>query len=250
MDRRRYATLLAFRVMLVVLALLTAARAFHESAGGPMPWFLAMLFAISAALLQILPLVVPSGRKRSVVYSLGGGFFLAGMFLLPPGPLVLSVAFAVSLASLVAAARPYRQLSQLAVSVLSFGGAALVFHLGPRAADPGTPTLERSGIEFLIMAGALAALLLLKSVELRLERGPSTPHWGAFQKEALIEALLALVLGTTITVLVRTHVAYLGLVYAQLGATWWFLHEYRRRVRMLEARASEPAAGERRRVAA
>src|SRR5262245_30968022 len=249
MNRRAYLALLGYRVFLVVFALLVAARALNEPVGGATPWFLSMLFAVSAALLHILPLIVPAGRSRSVVYSLGNAFFLAGMFLLPAGPLVLSVGFAVSLASLVAASRPHRQLGRLAMSVLAFGGAALYFHLGPRAADPGTPTLARSVLELLIMAGALIALLLLRSIELRLERGEATPHWGAFQPDVLVEGALTVALGTTITVLARTHIAYLGLIYMQVGATWWFLQRYRARIRRLEA-AAPHATGERRRVAA
>jgi hypothetical protein len=248
MDRRRYLSLLAFRVALMVLALLTAARALHEQGGGAKPWFLAALFAISAALLQILPVVVPTGRGRSVVYSLGSAFFLAGMFLLPPGPLVITVTFAVALSGLVVATRPYRLVVQLSVAVLSYAGVALLLHLGPHADDPVTPTLERSAVEFLIMAGAVVSQLLFRSVALRIERGDATPHWGAFQRDALIEGSLALALGTTITVLVRNHVAYLGLVYAQVGATWWFLHRYRVHVRKLEGSAVPVA--ERREIAA
>ncbi|HEU4726081.1 MAG TPA: hypothetical protein VFU59_12415, partial [Candidatus Eisenbacteria bacterium] len=56
LNARRYATLAATRVVLVVLALVVAARAAHEFRGTPNVWLVASLFASSAAALFIWPI--------------------------------------------------------------------------------------------------------------------------------------------------------------------------------------------------
>lgn len=209
-----------------------AARAAHELRCDARTWLLAVLFAGSASVLLIRPMVVPT-RRGSAVYSLGPSFLLASMFLLPAGPLVVVVAFAISLAGVVGAARFYRILFDLSLGVLVLGGASLLLHLAPRATDARIPYLQAAGIEALLAASALIAQLLLRSIALRLTRGLETPHWGAFRPQALIEGLYCLVLAVTISLLARLHPALLTLVYAEVGTTMWFLSRYRRRLRDL-----------------
>lgn len=248
MDRRRYFSLLTFRLLLVVLALLMAAWSANSPDGEVKPWLLTTLIAVSATLLQSLPLVVPTGAGKSAVYSLGPAFLLAGMFLLPPALLVLVVMFSLCLAGLLAGTRPYRLVFTLSISILAYVGTAMLFHLSPQASDRAAPALERSALELLIAAAAVITHLLFRSVDVRLERGVETPHWGAFQPQALVEGILCTALALSVTVLARLHIAYLGLIYVQLAATWWFLHRYRMHLRKLDARGS--SATETRQMAA
>src|SRR3989442_1536566 len=139
MDRRRYFISLLFRMSLVVLALMLAVRASYVFEGSLKAWCLAGLFGLSAAALQIRPLLV--------------------------------------------------------------------------------------GIVVLI------AQLLLRSVAIRLERGEESPHWGAFQPQAVTEAIFCLALSVPISVLARIHVALLAVVYLYVGLTWWFMDRFRKHLR-------------------
>jgi hypothetical protein len=221
-----------FRVLVALAALFVAAWAAHELRCAARAWLLAVLFAGSASVLLIRPLVVPT-RRGSAVYSLGPSFLLAGMFLLPAGPLVALVAFSISLAGVVLGARFHRVLFDLSLGVLVYGGASLLLHLTPRPTDGQIPYLTVAGVEALLAAAALIAQLLLRSIALRLTRGMETPHWGAFRAEAVIEGLYCVVLAVTISLLTRLHPALLTLVYAEIGVTIWFLSRYRRRLRDL-----------------
>jgi hypothetical protein len=214
-------------VLAAVIAGAWAAQALHSDAR---TWLLALLFAGSASALFISPMIVPT-RTGSAVYSLGPSFLLASMFLLPAGPLVAVVAFSVSLAGIHAGERFDRLFFDLATSVLVYGGASIALHLAPRAADFGIPYLTVAAVEAMLAAAALVALLLLRSVDLRLRLGAKTPHWGAFRPQAVIEGLYCVALAVTISLLTRLHPALLLLVYAEIGVTMWFLMRYRRRLR-------------------
>jgi hypothetical protein len=169
------------------------------------------------------------------VYSVGPAFFLAGMFLLPPGGLVMAIGFAIALSGIVHGTRAYKTVFQLSTSVLAYGGFALFFRLGPRPSDIMFHPAPRAGLELLISGAAVVALLLLRSVGLRLEHGERAPHWGAFQKNAIFELILCLAFATTITVLTRIHMMLLLVVYVEVGAIWWFLHRYHGYVSWTEA---------------
>ncbi len=221
-------------MFLALAALVVAARAAHDLAHGAGVWFLAMLFAASASALLHWPLVVPH-RSGSAVYTLGASFFLAGMFLLPAGPLVAVVAFSIALAGVVSGTRFHRIIVDLSLGVLLYGGASLLLHLGPRSADTAIPYASLALTEALLAATVVVADLVARSIVLRLERGAETPHWGAFRGAALIEGLYCVVLAVTISVLERLHPALLSLVYVEVGVTCWFLARYRRRVRELVA---------------
>ena len=225
-SARRYFQIVLFRVGLAVLALLTAAWAGNQLREDGPVWLIASIFAASASICLIWPLVVPAENRTMSVYSVGPAFFLAGMFLLPPGLLVLAIAFAVALSGIVHGTRAYRTVFQLSASILAFGGFALFFHLGPQPADFMFHPGPRAGLELLIAAAALVSLLLIRSVALRIEHGEQAPHWGAFQPTAIIEAILCLAFCVTITVLARIHLALLAIVYVEIGAVWWFLHRY------------------------
>ena len=93
MDRRRYVASLLFRLSLIILALLIGVRAIYVAGGSPQSWLFAGLIGVSAAALRIRPLLVPDGTRGRASYSLGSAFFLAGLFLVPAGPLVACVAF-------------------------------------------------------------------------------------------------------------------------------------------------------------
>jgi hypothetical protein len=175
-------------------------------------------------------MVVPT-RRGSSVYSLGSSFLLASMFLLPTGPLVAVVAFSICLAGVYTGARSHRIFFDLSLAVLFYGGASILLHLPPRPTDAQIPHLTLAAIETLLAAGVVIAQLLVRSVALRLARGPETPHWGAFRSQAVIEALYCVVLAVTISLLTRLHPALLILVYAEVGITMWFLSRYRRRLR-------------------
>ncbi len=225
-SARRYIQIVMYRVVLAVLALLLAAWAGNQVGDNGPAWLVTSLFAASASVCLIWPLVVPSDKRAMTVYSVGPAFFLAGMFLLPPGGLVMTIGFAVALAGIVHGTRAYKTVFQLSTSILAYGGFALVFRLGPQPSDFMFHPAPRAGLELLIAGAALVALLLMRSVALRLERGERAPHWGAFQKTAIFESILCLAFSVTITVLARIHLALLLIVYIEIGAIWWFLHRY------------------------
>ena len=242
----RYIQVVVFRVALAIAAILIAAIAGHQrSANGPV-WLIASMLAVGGSACLLWPLIVPARHRAMSVYTVGPAFFLAGMFLVPPGPLVLAIAFAVALSSLVQGTRAYRIVFQLSSYVAVFGGFALVLDLGPRASDFMFQPAPRAGLEFLICAAALIALLIVRSVALRLEQGEEAPHWGAFQGPALVEGALCLIFASTIMVLARIHLAFLGVVAAEIGMIWWFLNRYKD---YAEERRSMPEAGVERRRA-
>jgi len=222
----RYFQIATFRIALAVLAILVAIRALHVVRGDGPVWLVASILASGAAAALIWPLVVPASKRAMSAYSLAHAFFLAGMFLLPPGALVLTIAFAISLAGLVHGARAYRTVFHLSSSMLVFVGFALTFALGPRPSDFMFQPAPRAGLEILIGAAALVALLIVRSVALRLEMGEKAPHWGAFQGPAIFESVLALIFSVSITVMVRIHLALVTVVFAEMGTIWWFLHRY------------------------
>lgn len=242
----RYIQVVGFRVALAVAAILIAAIAGHQRSGNGPVWLLASLLAIGGAACLHWPLIVPARHRAMSVYTVGPAFFLAGMFLLPPGPLVLAIAFAVALTGVLQGTRAYRVVFQLSSLVTVFGGFALVLDLGPRASDFMFQPAPRAGLEFLICAAALVAWLIVRSIALRLEQGDEAPHWGAFQGPALVEGALCLVFASTILVLARIHLAFLGVVAAEIAMIWWFLNRYKD---YAEERRTMPEAGiERRRA--
>ncbi|HEU4334373.1 MAG TPA: hypothetical protein VFT32_07760 [Candidatus Eisenbacteria bacterium] len=227
LEAKRYLTLLIVRVLLVVTALVIAARAAHSFRSVGNVWLLAAIFATSAAAFFIWPILVPSKQRTWRTYSLGPAFFLAGMFLLPPAALVLSIAYAVTLAGIVAGTRGYRILTQLALAVIAYGGFSLVFDLGPRSSDYLLAPAPRAALEVAIAAAASITMLLLRSIVLRLEHGAESPNWGSFQTPALVEGLYCLVLSVALTILTRIHLGLLAVVYLEIGITWWFVRSYR-----------------------
>jgi hypothetical protein len=242
----RYVQVVTFRVVLAVAAILIAARAGHQNTGTGPVWLLASMLAVGGAGCLLWPLVVPARHRAMSVYTVAPAFFLAGMFLLPPAPLVVAIAFAVALAGVVQGTRAYRVVFQLSSSIAVFGGFALALDLGPRPSDFMFQPAPRAGLEFLLSAAALVALLIVRSVALRLEQGEEAPHWGAFQGPALVEAVLCLVFASTVTVLARIHLAFLGVVAVEIAMIWWFLHRY---AGYAEERRTMPEAGiERRRA--
>jgi hypothetical protein len=243
LDRRRYFTSLLFRLLLVLLALMLSVRAIYVLQGGFQAWCLAGLFCITAAALQIRPLIVPSPGKMSAVYTPAPAFFLAALYLIPAGPLVVSIAFAVALSGLITGTRPHKILLQLSITTLAFGACSYYLKLGPRSADPQVPPPELVATELLLGAVVLVAQLLLRSIAIRLERGDETPHWGAFQPQAMVEALYCLALAVPISVLARIHLGLLAVVYLYVGLTWWFMERYRRHVRTLSQDGSVEEQG-------
>jgi hypothetical protein len=233
MDRRRYFASLLFRLTLVVFALLLSVRAIYVAEGGLRAWFLAGLFGMTAALLQIRPLLVPNPGHASTAYTAGPAFFLAALFLIPAGPLIVSIACAVALSGLVTATRPHKILLHLAVSILPYGACSYFLHLGSRTADSPVPSFDLVMVELMLAATVLVGQLVLRSLAIRLERGDETPHWGAFQPQALTESFYCLALSVPVSVLTRIHPALLAVVYLYLGLTWWFMERYRRHVRLL-----------------
>lgn len=227
LDIRRYASLATTRIVLVIMALVVAARAAHEFRGTPNVWLVASLFATSAAALFIWPILVPSKERTWRTYSLGPAFFLSGMFLLPPAALVVGVVYAILLAGIVAGTRGYRLLTQLSLAVIAYGGFSLVFDLAPRPSDYLLQPAPRAALEVAIAAAASMTMLLLRSIVLRVEHGSASPNWGSFQGPAIVEALYCLVLSVSITVLARIHLALLGVVYLEIAIAWWFVHRYR-----------------------
>jgi hypothetical protein len=243
MDRRYFSSLL-FRLALAVLAMLLSVRAVYALEGDVESWCLAGLLGLSAAALQIRPMLVPTPGKASTVMSPAAAFFLAGLFLVPAGPLVSAIAFAVALSGLVNGTRPHKVLLQLSVSVLTFGACSYYMKLGPKIGDPLVPPPELVAMEVLLAATVLIAQLVLRSLAVRLERGHEAPHWGAFQPHAIVEALYCLALSVPISVLARIHLALLAVVYVYVGFTWWFIERYRRHMKMV---TEEPESAEERR---
>jgi len=233
MDRR-YITSLLFRLTLVLLAMMLSVRAIYALQGGPQDWFLAGLFGLSAAALQIRPMLVPSqGKGGSTVLSPATAYFLAGLFLIPAGPLVCAIAFAVALSGLLSGTRPHKVLLQLSVTILSFGACSYFLKLGPKVGDPMVPPPELVGMEVLLGVCVLIAQLVMRSIAIRLERGEEAPHWGAFQPHTIVESVYCLALAVPISVLARIHLALLAVVYVYVGLTWWFLERYRSHLRVL-----------------
>jgi hypothetical protein len=242
LNALQYAQIAAYRVSLLLLALLVAARAAHEVRGAAYAWPLAALFALSAAALLIWPIIVP-GRNRTLVgYSLASAFFLGGMFLLPPAALVVAVTFAVTLAGVLRGARAYRTVFHLSAAVLAYVAPALLFHLGPRHSEITFHPAARAGLEVMIATFAVTLHLLMRSVSVRLEQGRETPRWGAFSGPALVEGVWGLVLSVTILVLARIHLGFLAVVYLEIGITWWFAYRYRLYVTDLRRDAQQAAA--------
>ena len=237
MDRRRYFASLLFRLFLVLLTLMLSVRAIYVQ-GGVQAWCLAGLFCLTAVALQIRPLVVPIPGKASAVYTPAPAFFLAALYLIPAGPLVVSIAFAIALSGLITATRPHKILLQLSITTLAFGACSYYLKLGPRSADPRVPPPELVAMELLLGAVVLITQLLLRSIAIRLERGEETPHWGAFQPQAIVEGLYCLALAVPISVLARIHLALLAVVYLYVGFTWWFMERYRRHLRTLNREGS------------
>jgi len=226
-EPRRYISIVTYRVCLAVLALMTAAWAGHLFRQPGNVWFLASVLAASASALLIWPMVVPAKNRTMSVYSLGHAFLLAGIFLLPPAALVVTIAFAITLAGLVNGTRAYRTVFQLSSAILAYGGFALVFRLGPSPSEILFLPALRAYLELMIAASAIVMLFTIRSIALRLEQGEETPRWGAFQPAALVEAVFSLVFCVSITVLARIHLALLGVVYVEIGIMLWFLHRYR-----------------------
>ena len=233
MDRHRYFISLFFRLSLAVLALMLAVRATYVFEGSLKAWCLAGLFGLSAAAFQVRPLLVPSPGHPSAVYTPGPAFFLAGLFLIPAGPLVTCIAFATALSGLVTATRPHKILLNLSVAVLAYGACSYYLKLGAGSMGPTVPPPELIAEELLLGAVVLIAQLLVRSIAIRLERGDESPHWGAFQPQAVTEALFCLALSVPISVLARIHVALLAVVYLYVGFTWWFMERYRNHLRVV-----------------
>ena len=223
----QYVQLVSYRVAIAVLAILTGAWAMHERGSGGSVWLLASIIAVAACAALVWPLVVPARDRTMNVYTIGPAFFIAGMFLLPPRALVLVIAFAVSLAGLLRGDRAYRTAFRLTSMVFVFVGFAIHFRLSPQASDLLFHPAPRVALEMAIGAAALTALLIVRSIELRLEHGPGhTPHWGAFQKPAIMEAGLCLAFSATTIVLARVHTGFLAVVGFEMAMVWWFLHRY------------------------
>ncbi len=239
MDRRRYFISLLFRMSLVVLALMLAVRASYVFEGSLKAWCLAGLFGLSAAALQIRPLLVPSPGRPSTVYTPGPAFFLAGLFLIPAGPLVTCIALATALSGLVTATRPHKILLNLSIAVLSYGACSYYLKLGAGSLGPTVPPPELIAEELLLGIVVLIAQLLLRSIAIRLERGEESPHWGAFQPQAVTEAIFCLALSVPISVLARIHVALLAVVYLYVGLTWWFMDRFRKHLRAVSQETVE-----------
>ena len=226
-DGRRYTQIVVFRVVIAVLALLTAARAGHEFRDNGSVWLTTSILAAGASATLIWPLLVPGRNRTMSVYSFGSAFFCAAMFLLPPAALVVAIAFAVTLAGLLAGARPYRILHNLSVAVLTFAGFAIYFDLGPRSSDYLVAPAARVGLEVMISTAALVTLLLIRSIAIRIEQGERAPHWGAFQGAAMTEAVLAICFASSIVVLARIHLALVAVALTEMALVAWFLHRYR-----------------------
>ena len=66
-----------------------------------------------------------------------------------------------------------------------------------------------------------------------------SPHWGAFQPQAVTEAIFCLALSVPISVLARIHVALLAVVYLYVGLTWWFMDRFRKHLRAVSQETVE-----------
>lgn len=245
MERRRYIASLAFRMLFAAAALVVAARAAHELRADVGTWFLAMLVAGSASTLLVWPLVVPA-RSGSMPHTLGPSFLIAGMFLLPTGPLVAAVAFAIALSGVIAGARFHRLVFEISLGVLAYGGTSLWLHLTPQPTDTAMPYASLAMTEALIAASVLIAQLIVRSLLMRIERGSATPHWGAFREHAIVEGIYCIALAVTISVLARLHPALVTLVYTEIGIVWWVVSRFRRRFRELGADVDSSAESRRR----
>ena len=243
LTTRQYVQIAAYRVSLLLLALMVAARAAHEYRAPQSAWPLAAIFATCAAALGIWPLIVPGRNKTLVCYSLASAFFLAGMFLLPPAALMLTVCFSVTLAGMLRGARFYRIVFQVSSAVLAYVAPALLFDLGPRPGEFVLNPAARAGLELMIATSSVAFYLLLRSVGLRLEHRALTPRWGAFSGPSLVEAVWGLVLSVTILVLTRIHPAFVAVVFVEIGITAWLVRRFRIYVTDLR-RETEAAAEE------
>ena len=131
--------------------MMLSARAICALEGDAKAWFLAGLFGLSAAALQIRPLLVPNPGRGSSVYSPGLAFFIAGLYLIPAGPLVACIAFAIALAGIVKGTRPHKILLQLSATVLAFGACSYFMKLGPRSGDPPVPPPELIAVEIFLV---------------------------------------------------------------------------------------------------
>ena len=130
--------------------MMLSARAICALEGDAKAWFLAGLFGLSAAALQIRPLLVPNPGRGSSVYSPALAFFIAGLYLIPAGPLVACIAFAIALAGIVKGTRPHKILLQLSATVLAFGACSYFMKLGPRSGDPPVPPPELIAVEIFL----------------------------------------------------------------------------------------------------
>lgn len=236
----RYIQVVSFRVGLAVLALLVAVRAGHEHTSAMAGWPLAALFAASGASLLVWPLIVPGRNRTLVPYSLASAFFLAGMFLLSPAALALVVCFSVTLGGLLRGARAYRIVFDLSTAILAYVAPALLFSLGPRPMEVLYQPAARAGLELMIAWASVILHLLIRSIALRLEQGPDTPRWGAFEGPPLVEAIYGLGLSVSIIVLTRIHPALLAIVFMEIGITAWFVRRYRLYVLDLQQAADAP----------
>ena len=233
MTRGGYFVSLLFRYAMIVAALMLVLYAIYVERGGVAAWFLAILIGFSAATLRIRPLIVPTGAGTTALYSLAPAFLLAALFLIPAGPLVACIAFAVPLAGLITGTRPHKILFDLSLSILAYGGFSLYLDLGPRTTDPAVPPPAWIGVELLLAAAVLTAQFLVRSVAIRLERGDKAPHWGAFQRPALVESAYCLALSVLISVTARIHVALLATVYVNIIVISVFVERWRKHVRTL-----------------
>ncbi len=230
--------------------MMLSARAICAVEGDAKAWFLAGLFGLSAAALQIRPLLVPNPGRGSTVYSPALAFFIAGLYLIPAGPLVSCIAFAIALAGIVNGTRPHKILLHLCATVVAFGACSYFMKLGPRSGDPPVPPPELIAVEIFLGAVVLFAQLVLRSVAIRLERGHDAPHWGAFQPNVMLEGAYCLALAVPISVLTRIHLALLTVVYIYVGFTWWAMDRYRQHARTLSSETARPVEVRRRRRAA
>lgn len=223
----RYYKVVAFRLVVAALALLVAARALHEIAGQGGSWPLVALLTVGASGSLLWPFVVPTIRGGARTFSPAHGFYLAGMFLVPPAYLLVIIVFSITLAGLLAGSRAYRTVFSLSSSTLVYAGIGLVLRLGPAPWDRFMQPASRAGLETVVMMAAIVAHLIVRSVALRIELGRDTPHWGAFQPPALLEAFLCLIMAVTTTLLGRVHILFLIPVLAQLAFMGWMVHRYR-----------------------
>jgi hypothetical protein len=97
------------------------------------------------------------------VYTPGPAFFLAGLFLIPAGPLVTCIAFATALSGIVTATRPHKILLNLSIAVLSYGACSYYLKLGLGSVGPTVPPPELIAEELLLGIVVLIAQLLVRT---------------------------------------------------------------------------------------